>query len=295
MAQLPTCIPDLSGHSVDDGRFFLKRCLGIGGYGRVYLAVDITSGVRYAVKCQIRAAPGSSRAGFQRAETVIHEAVSGHPNIITFHRVIELSSAEREFYGDLVFFVMDLCDGPDLFDMIMNKAFAQNDELVRHVFLKLVDAVFHCHQNGVFHRDIKPENILVSKDTEKVHLTDFGLATTSLFSSEIGVGSHNYMAPECIGSAGFRRDRVFHRFTDIWSLGVMLSTMVTGRMPWHRASMSDKHFKAYFHNRYYLEQSLPGMSKPAHRLLRQMLALEPADRIPLADLRRRVFNMQTFF
>jgi serine/threonine protein kinase len=60
------------------------------------------------------------------------------------------------------------------------------DELIRNVFLQIVDALSYCHSMGIFHRDLKPENILVTRDGEKVCIADFGLATSERVSTDFG-------------------------------------------------------------------------------------------------------------
>lgn len=60
------------------------------------------------------------------------------------------------------------------------------DDLIREVFLQIIDAVQYCHGNGIYHRDLKPENILVSRSGERVCIADFGLATSEKYSADFG-------------------------------------------------------------------------------------------------------------
>jgi serine/threonine protein kinase len=86
-------------------------------------------------------------------------------------------SSRRAFY---VFYVYDLCAG-DLHSVIKKVAFFREDELIKRVFVQIIDALEYCHARGVYHRDLKPENILVSAHSGDidVFVADFGLATTS--------------------------------------------------------------------------------------------------------------------
>ena len=93
---------------------------------------------------------------YQIRETVLHTRVLSHSHILTFHREIDA--------GCFAFFVYDLCPG-DLHSVIGKLTLFREDELVRRVFIQIVDAVEHCHSRGVYHRDMKPENILVSSKT----------------------------------------------------------------------------------------------------------------------------------
>jgi serine/threonine protein kinase len=69
------------------------------------------------------------------------------------------------------------------------------DNLIRDVYLQIVDAVSYCHSLGVFHRDLKPENILCRAGGTKVVLADFGLATLDIVSTDLRVGSAYYISP----------------------------------------------------------------------------------------------------
>ena len=180
------------GRTVDGGRLRLVKVLGAGSSGVVFLALEQTldypNGVVYAVKCIARADRGTSQNHMQRRETAFHRSVSSHPNVLTLHRVFE--------EGRYVFFVLDYYSGGDLFKLITEGGcFRGNDEMVKKIFLQILDAVDACHKRGIYHRDIKPENILCSADRTKVCLADFGLATKSIFSSNFGAGSFSYMSP----------------------------------------------------------------------------------------------------
>ncbi len=185
-------MPNFTGFVIDEGRLQLLDSLGSGSYGKVYLAVDRTSSKAkrkyYAVKCLCKLTPGCRQDQLQKRELLIQSMVHHHPNIVTLHKVVY-----DQFF---VYVVLDFCAGGDLFTAITErKVFERNDELVKWVFVQLIDAVQYCHQQGVSHRDIKPENILLSEDGARVFLADFGLSTWDDFSTEFGFGSSYYMSP----------------------------------------------------------------------------------------------------
>lgn len=132
-----------------------------------------------AVKCLNRNGLDARQRHFQRREIALHSLASNHPNVATVHRVFD--------EGAYTFIVMDYLSGGDLFAMIADRGrYIGDDELVRSVFLQIIDALAYCHAMGIYHRDLKPENILCSADGTKVVLADFGLATTEAISTDFG-------------------------------------------------------------------------------------------------------------
>jgi serine/threonine protein kinase len=187
-------LPDLTGHTLDNDRYFLESILGSGAYGKVYKAIDTRSAsddTKYvAIKCLVQHATGSRHDQFQRREFALHKQVSSHPHIVTFHRI---------FYDTVyVYVVLDLIEGGDLFKAIVEqKLFQNNDARIKRAYIQLLDAVQCCHEQDVFHRDLKPENILHTRTKFGTHLylADFGLSTDQRTSNDFGCGSPYYMSP----------------------------------------------------------------------------------------------------
>ncbi|KAK3323888.1 kinase-like domain-containing protein [Cercophora scortea] len=175
------------------GSLQLQSILGTGAYGVVYSAVDIKDNVRYAVKCLSKFnADGSPldrrQVAFQTREIRLHYLASAHPNVVSMLKIID--------NPDCIYVILEYCPEGDLFFNITECGqYVGKDELVRSVFLQILDAVEHCHNLGIYHRDLKPENILVSDNGETVKLADFGLATSSDRSEDYGCGSTFYMSP----------------------------------------------------------------------------------------------------
>ncbi|EIW61512.1 Pkinase-domain-containing protein [Trametes versicolor FP-101664 SS1] len=292
--QMSAILPDFAGFTLSQGCFHLRllQRLGNGAYGVVYLAQDLAprphGAEYYAVKCVLKHERGSALARQQQREIAHHRAMSEHPNVVTLHAVVE-----EEFY---TFLVLDLCDGGDLFNAIMDRrTFANNTEAVRRMFLQVIDAVEACHASGIYHRDLKPENILCDKDDKNVYLADFGLSTRTRFSANFGCGSSFYMSPECLGI--FHKKRPYATApSDVWALGTILCNVVTGRNPWHVASpKTDAGFRLFLREGApWLQKSLD-ISVAASELFARIFTVDPALRITIPELRKAVLAIDSFF
>lgn len=305
--------PDFTGLTIDDGRLRFVEKLGEGTYGVVYRAVDESSPSsssnpepqQFAVKIMERADPDTHRGRYQQREIDVHMDVQDHPNIVSIYGVYECST--------YVYIVLDWCQGRDLMDALMDRLlYARNDALLKDVFLQLLDAVEYCHDNGVYHRDLKPDNILVNADGTEIRLADFGLATTAKVSDAFGCGSAYYMAPgkyfvyhevtrtythlrstECIGKE-YDYNPYSTEACDIWSLGIILANLVSGRNPWGCAVTDDESYLMYLANPNYFRDIL-AISEDSQKILRSTLNPDPVGRWTLQELRQHVEEIETFF
>ncbi|KAK0497999.1 kinase-like domain-containing protein [Armillaria luteobubalina] len=280
-------VPHLVGRSIDNGRLILVDLIGSGNYGQVYKALDveaINNFAYFAVKCiEI---DDSKRATAVSKEIVAHATVSRHPNIVTYR-----STWVEE---DYIFMVMDYCPGGELHNAIREKkVFYRNDSLVKQVFLQVIDAVQHCHNNQVFHRDIKPENILCSEDGAQVFLADFGLATREDDYALRGAGTLPYKSPECLGE-DFKSPTYSTRGGDVWALGVVLINMMVGRNPWLAAKISDPCFNYFLCNPDYFLKIFP-ITPAVNEVLLRIFDLRSSKRISLPELRAEINKMDRFF
>ncbi|OCF59317.1 RAN protein kinase [Kwoniella mangroviensis CBS 10435] len=273
---------------IDNGCLELTSVIGTGAYGVVYLAIDYkySQPLWRAVKCLRRHGLDSRQKHFQRREIALHRLASAHPSIIAMDRMIE--------EDDNVYVVMEFGEEGDLFAMITDQQrYVGDDELIRDVFLQLLDGVAWLHSLGISHRDIKPENIVCSQDGTRVRICDFGLATSEQESSEFGCGSTFYIAPECLGDWFPDTPSYPTRPGDVWSLGVILVNLVCGRNPWRIASPSDESFNSFLNDPNFLRRILP-ISSQCLFVLQQIFTINPADRISLAALRKLVLEVDTF-
>lgn len=206
-----------TGTRVDEGHIELLDILGVGGYGVCYKALDtrvprcddITAdyGMKanttaknssstsprniVAVKCLARwvtTSQGLPRLQNHHTEIRLHKLASQHPGVVALHRIIEDTN--------YTFLVMEFATDGDLFTQILTECrYLGNSELIKDIFLQLIDAVQFCHEKGIFHRDLKPENVLCFDKGRRVAITDFGLATTDKTSEEFRTGSVYHMSP----------------------------------------------------------------------------------------------------
>lgn len=223
------------GHVVGE-RYRIVKLLGQGGFGAVYLADHVSLERRFAIKALMQNL-GSDPTFAQRFEREA-KLTSGldHPHIV---QVIDFGHDDH--IGQ--YFVMEYMEGEDLSGRIERVKRIGSLEAVR-IMRQAVDAFTYAHGKGVIHRDVKSPNIfLVNSDSRQDHVKvlDFGIARISEVTEEVGntrltrtgsvMGSPPYMAPEQALS-----EETDHR-TDIYSLGIVLYEMVTGRLPFSATSV----------------------------------------------------------
>ncbi|CAO3599334.1 unnamed protein product [Absidia cylindrospora] len=285
------------GHIIDQ-KYQIHRLLGAGAYAQVYLAQDILDSDDddtswYAIKTLPPCLDAKQR-GLQRTEIGLHARLSSHPNIISLHQVIRVPPSSC-LDSVTTHMVLEYSPEGDLFTCITERNLYANQPLmIQHVFLQLIHAVRHCHQSGVYHRDLKSENILVFDGGWTVKLGDFGLATTDPISKDYGCGSTFYFSPECQGDLDEQRLGYATAPNDMWSLGIILINLITGRNPWHRASIHDPAFRMYMMDPSLLITMLPSISAPLHAILKQLLSIDPLQRMSLDQLEQAILQCPTF-
>ncbi|MDX2176735.1 MAG: serine/threonine-protein kinase [Candidatus Sumerlaeia bacterium] len=197
--------------------------LGRGGMGIVYLAQDIKLGRRVALKTLSpeRKSKQNSLLRFEREARTF--AAIRHPHIANLY--------EFSDEGDYQFLALEYIEGTDL--ETERRTRRKYSPLETAIMIRnLADALDHTHGLGIMHRDIKPGNILIEHKTNRVVLTDFGLAKSNnditLTASGYAVGTPAYMAPEQISDQfGSKPDGR----ADLFSLGTVAYEMLTGKHP----------------------------------------------------------------
>ncbi|KAL7416306.1 kinase-like domain-containing protein [Mrakia frigida] len=287
MSSTPSANSDykhLIGNVIDNGRYLFMSVLGVGAFGVVVLAVDRRAQgpkpTYLAIKCLNNIGLDARQRKFLRRELALHRRASSHPSVVTLQRVIQTP--------EVVYCFLDYVSDGDLFGMITEShRYLGNDALISSVFLQLIDAVDHCHKLGVFHRDLKPENILCAEGGSQLMLADFGLATEEADSQDFGCGSTFYMSPECRGGIFSRPVSYNTAANDVWSLGVILVNLTTGRNPWRQASSTDDNFVAFLRDVDFLQTILP-ISSATNEILQACFEVDPVRRVSIWRLREMV-------
>ena len=201
-----------------DGRYEIRELIGIGGMANVYRCYDTVDDREVAIKILKDEYLNNEEfiRRFKNESKAI--AVLSHPNIV---KVYDVS------FGDMIqYIVMEYIDGITLKEYINQQGTLSWKETV-HLITQILMALSHAHSKGVVHRDIKPQNMMLLSDGT-IKVTDFGIARFSNSTrtmTEQAIGSVHYIAPEQA------KGDITDGKTDIYSIGVMMYEMLTGKLP----------------------------------------------------------------
>ena len=203
-----------------DGRYLIQSLVGVGGMANVYRGVDEKNGNAIAVKVLKEEFLDNEELvrRFKNESKAI--SILDHPNIV---KVYDVSVTDR-----LQYIVMEYVNGITLKEYLKQRGGALTWKETVHFATQVLRALQHAHSKGIIHRDVKPQNIMLLADGS-IKMMDFGIARFSRAQSQTvsdkAIGSVHYISPEQA-----KGDRTDAR-TDIYSVGVMLYEMLSGRLP----------------------------------------------------------------
>ncbi len=274
--------------SVVNGRYRIESTLGIGGMSVVFRAYDLKQNREVSLKVlrADRLGDQESRRRFYNESRAI--ALLSHPNIVNVYDV--------NFEGRVQYIVMEYVDGVTLKDRMEQKGKLSYGEAI-HYLRQILSALGHAHSKGVVHHDIKPQNILLLADGT-VKVTDFGIASVPNFEEEAPsdetVGSVHYISPE--QAQGDLSDEK----SDLYSVGIMMYAMLTGRLPFDAPSPIDVALMQVEKPPYPPCKLVEDLPEGFQQVIFRSLAKLPTDRYPnaaamLRDLTLLEENPNTIF
>ncbi|MDD3411974.1 MAG: Stk1 family PASTA domain-containing Ser/Thr kinase [Eubacteriales bacterium] len=200
-------------------RYKLVDFIGQGGMSLVYRAVDLRTGHSVAIKI-LKSEYNEDKEFLERFQREAQAA-----SLMSHHNIVNLLDVGVE--GEHRYLVLEYVSGSTLKEIIQQKGRLSTNTAIQ-IAIRILSALQHAHDNGIIHRDIKPQNVLVNSDGH-VKVADFGIARmTNAFTISKGdtvVGSVHYSSPEQASGS------VVEASSDIYSTGVVLYEMLTGRVP----------------------------------------------------------------
>jgi len=252
-----------TGEEPHIGKYRLLKTIGKGNFAKVKLAKHIPTGKEVAIKIidKTQLNPGSLQKLFREVRIM---KTLDHPNIVKLFQVIE---TEKTLY-----LVMEYASGGEVFDYLVLHGRMKEKE-ARAKFRQIVSAVQYCHQKKIIHRDLKAENLLLDSEMN-IKIADFGFSNEFVIGNKLDTfcGSPPYAAPELFQGKKYDGPEV-----DVWSLGVILYTLVSGSLPFDGSTLRElreRVLRGKYRIPFY-------MSTDCENLLKKFLVLNPARRASL--------------
>ncbi|XP_052057797.1 MAP/microtubule affinity-regulating kinase 3-like isoform X4 [Mytilus californianus] len=254
------------------GKYRLIKTIGKGNFAKVKLAKHVPTGREVAIKIidKTQLNPSSLQKLFREVRIM---KMLDHPNIVKLFEVIQ---TEKTLY-----LVMEYASGGEVFDYLVAHGRMKEKE-ARSKFRQIVSAVQYCHQKHIVHRDLKAENLLLDGDMN-IKIADFGFSNEFVPGNKLDTfcGSPPYAAPELFQGKKYDGPEV-----DVWSLGVILYTLVSGSLPFDGQNLKElreRVLRGKYRIPFY-------MSTDCENLLKKFLVLNPTKRASLENIMKDRWN-----
>jgi serine/threonine-protein kinase len=250
-----------------DGRYLIESLIGVGGMANVYKGKDVKNGNDVAVKVLKEEFLDNEELvrRFKNESKAI--SILDHPNIV---KVYDVSVTDQ-----LQYIVMEYVDGITLKEYLKQRGGPLTWKEVVHFASQILSALQHAHAKGIVHRDVKPQNIMLLADGS-IKMMDFGIARFSRAQnqtvSDKAIGSVHYISPEQA-----KGDKTDAR-TDLYSVGVMLYEMLSGRLPFDGSGAVSIAIKQISDKATPLAQIAPNVPEGLRQITERAMAKDPKDR-----------------
>lgn len=248
------------------GKYRLLKTIGKGNFARVMLARHVLTNNEVAIKIidKTQLNPNSLEKLFREVSIM---KLLQHPNIVKLYEVIETDKT--------LYLVMEYVNNGEVFEYLVKNG-RMKENIARQKFRQIVSAVQYLHSKKIIHRDLKAENLLLDQNLD-VKIVDFGFSNMFVEGNKMDTycGSPPYAAPELFQGKKYDGPEV-----DVWSLGVILYTLVSGSLPFDGSTLRElreRVIRGKYRIPFYL-------STDCEALLKKFLALNPLKRYTLEQI-----------
>ena len=262
---------NINNTSIDD--YEISTDLGVGSYAAVKLGVHKITHKKYAIKIYEKNVlkDEEKKSTIKNEIYILKQLKNENDNIMKLYDVI--------YTNKYLYLILEYIDGISLLDYIQNtKNRRINENMCKKIFYQIVKAISYCQNKNICHRDIKLENILILNNNV-IKLIDFGFAVKCQRNEyqEFFCGTLYYMPPEIVN-----KQKYIPFYSDIWSLGVLLYTMLFGNFPF-KANTEEKLFELINEAKVVFPDYVD-VSDEVKKLLLKIIVIEPKKRISLEDI-----------
>jgi serine/threonine protein kinase len=257
------------------GKYIILGQIGSGATSTVHIAKHSQTNHKCCVKIISKLNISSQKEKEHFISEIQILQTIEHKNLVKFIKFIELP----EYY--CIF--MEHVEGESLLSFI-NSNNGLSEEQIQRIFSQLISLIAFLHKNEIFHRDIKPENILIESDLT-IRLIDFGLSSSNPNLLSTYCGTFGYASPECINCQQYKGSSA-----DMWSLGVVLFFMISGKIPW-----MDSNLKRVRDKIMNVKYSIPEeASDLCADLISHLLVKEPSERFTAEEVKKHQWLINSF-